>query len=344
METQNKVHRGGNMKRAPEGFYTARQAMMCLGLPASTFHWYVSKGRIRRHIFPPRKEGVYLKDEIEKLANSEKITILLAEENEVPTTKARARIAQGFDALGIEHILRLKGWQTATPEQRLAWWKVNPVMDHVVEEEDKIQGYITAPRYIDSALEGIMSGEKRAWHMSSDDILPYTKGPNILYVGIAIIQDEAKPKSHIRKFFAAQLINEFTAFLETLASQDIYISQLHAISDQPDGQNLCDGLGFIRDTTRTGRYPRYILDIDTSPSRFAERYRKAAAEGKALREIMQNLENFTQRESLDVFPIFIEATTDMGKRILRAAGFSQEEGSKALFTWYKDKHKEAEES
>jgi len=58
-------------------YYTASEAMKKLGLPKSTFHYLVRKGDIKKLTFPLRKQAVYPKQEIDKIA--EERAAMLAE-------------------------------------------------------------------------------------------------------------------------------------------------------------------------------------------------------------------------------------------------------------------------
>src|ERR1700730_3450430 len=49
-------------------YYTAEQARKKLGLKQSTFHYLVRKGEIPSEHFPLRKQALYPKEEIDKLA------------------------------------------------------------------------------------------------------------------------------------------------------------------------------------------------------------------------------------------------------------------------------------
>ena len=68
----NIVHtsKASEIKQAPPGFYTAREAREVLDLSASTFTYYVKQGRIKRYIPPHRREGYYKKSEINQIARN----------------------------------------------------------------------------------------------------------------------------------------------------------------------------------------------------------------------------------------------------------------------------------
>lgn len=262
----------GNVKVAPAGYYTAQEAAARLGLNRNTFRYYVRNGKIKRHVPPMRTEGFYDKKEIDRLA-TEFALFFHTSTIEDAVQQTETRVVRPEDAPGIYSVLADGfGWQTAPVALRLEWYKVNPCIDYVVLSEGRVIGYITAVPYSAEALAKMMSGQYHAWHMKPDDILSYLPGRTYdLYVGAAVRQDEPE---HTRLAF--RLLSGFMAFLEELAEQHIIIRRMYAVSDQKDGQQLCNALGFVQQPAEVGdAYPRYMLDLETADSRFAQRYREA---------------------------------------------------------------------
>lgn len=266
--THYKGKRGGDVKSvAPEGFYTARQAMERLGLNKSTFYYYVKAGKITQHKPPLRKTGYYHKKEIDQMATEIALYFHTHVEEQTGT---ETRVARPEDAQGVYEVLASLGWQTASAEQRRSWYKINPFIDYVIVRKGEIAGYLTGIPYKPPALADIMAGRRRAWHMKPSDILPYREnGVYDLYVGIAIKNHEAYP------WYAIRLIAGYRTFLEELAERGIHIRRMYAVSDRDAGQQLSTDLGFTRQESEPGDlFPRYMLDLETSASYFAQRYRE----------------------------------------------------------------------
>jgi hypothetical protein len=116
-----------------------------------------------------------------------------------------------------------------------------------------------------------MSGKKRSWHITPDDILPFEPGKTYdLYIGIATRQDVP---DHVRLAF--RLIAGYMSFLEELVQQHIYIRRLYAVSAEIDGQKLSKSIGFVEQKAQEGDlFPRFALDFETSDSHFARQYRE----------------------------------------------------------------------
>ncbi len=265
----DKAKRGGDMKKAPQGYYTAREAQERLGLNPSTFRYYVRQGKIPRFVPPLKSDGFYPKKEINQLA-TEMALFLHTVEGEAASTEVR--VARAADTPGIVNVLEAMGWQTASAEQRASWYAVNPFIDYVAVFRGEIMGYINAAPYKASALAGMMSGQKRSWHITPQDIHPYIKGKSYdLYVGIATRQDIPNNTR-----FGFRLLAGFMDFLIELAERGITIHRLYAVSAEPDGQRLCKALGFLEQEAQPGDlFPRFLLDLETSDSHFARQYRQA---------------------------------------------------------------------
>src|ERR1700676_3837890 len=61
-----------NRKRAPQGMYTAKEAIDTIGIPSTTFYSLVNSGVIRKITTTGSKEGYYSKSEIELYARNHK--------------------------------------------------------------------------------------------------------------------------------------------------------------------------------------------------------------------------------------------------------------------------------
>jgi hypothetical protein len=272
------VHKhGGAVKKAPPGFYTAQEAAKRLGWNIYTFRYYVRTGKIKRHVPPLRKEGYYDKREIDKLASETALFLHTFEEKDTTET----RVARLEDAQGVVEVLTNRGWKTATAEQRISWYKVNPFIDFIAVTDGKVSGYIHAVPYIPETLEDMMAVRKRSWDIMPQDIIPYQSGHTYdLYVGIATVEDIP---GHTQRV-GFPLIAGFFTFLEELAEKQIYIRRLYAVSAEEPGQKLSSKIGFVKQEVPEDYllpdWHRYMLDLETSDSHFAQLYREAVQQIK----------------------------------------------------------------
>lgn len=270
MVDQSKRGRGGNVKIAPPGYYTARQAYERLGMNKQQFYKNVGT-LITRVVLPGSKDGMYIQEEINLLATLRQRGLM--ENVKLPPTTFRQAIHA--DAQGIVDVLESLGWKTTTAELRIKWYQVNPEIDHVVLQGNLVMGYLSATPYTDEVMDKIVRGQVKGWQIKPEDILPFEEGNTYdLFVGLAERKKpQDKPEQYAR--YGLRLVLGFREFLvETLRNRNIRIRFLLANSAEKDGQNLADALGFVKqERSSEDRYPIYILDMEHSDALWVQRYR-----------------------------------------------------------------------
>lgn len=261
-----KRKRGGNVKNAPPGFYTSREARERLGIKPSAFQTMITKGEIERIIPPLRSEGFYRVEDINKLANQSALFFLQnisAKQVSVEFGRATEDDIQGiFDV-----VASLWGAENTTPiETHRILYHANPYIDYVVKFRGLVLGYINATPYIPETLQAIMEGRKRGIDLSSRDVLPYKSGNSYdVYVGIVVRQDVPG-----HTYYATKLIEGFFKTLCDFAREGITISHMYAISDQEHSIKISQRLGFEEDSSNPGRF---VLDVETANSKLIKQYR-----------------------------------------------------------------------
>lgn len=264
--------RGGDVKKAPPGFYTAREARERLNILPSAFQTMVTKGEIERVIPPLRREGYYKIEDIDRLANQQDLFFLqnLSTKKYEKTTFEKA---EANDADGIHDVLSsLWGEENATPaDLRRSWYKANSNIDYVVKFRSLVLGYINATPYRPDTLEDLMSGKKRGWDIKPHEILPFDPGNSYdVFVGIAVRQDVPG-----HEYYAKRLIYGFFSVLNDLAQNGITIKRMFATSDQPFGIKISQDLGFERQPAQPGdKFGRFMLDMEKANTLLARKYRE----------------------------------------------------------------------
>lgn len=271
LSMQEKRTRGSGRKRAPEGFYTAQQAQKRLGLAKTSFYYYVNNGKIKPVVPPLRKEGYYSKEEIDQLADEMTLLFLQhAKEQQLPPTEFR--IATEEDAQGIVDVLTSLGWSASPVSLRRSWYRVNPLIDYVVLQNNLVMGYLNIVPYVPEALENLMSGKWGGRDIRPQHILSFTPGEHDVFIGI-VTRDVP-----YRERYGRRLLSGIRQVMEAWARQGIIIHRMHAVSAEPDGIALCEALGFNLQPRKEGDRPnfnRFVLDLTTSAHPFAQRYREA---------------------------------------------------------------------
>ena len=253
--------RGGNVKKAPApGLLTRGEAIRLLRIPPSTFDYQVKIGRITRVPHPSKSDGYYKKDEIEMLA-LENVLLFLQNASEPDYEPTTFSTATPDDIPGIFRVIaQLWGEKLATPiELRKSWYKINPRIDYIVKQNGIVVGYLNIIPYTPETMEEMMAGRKRGWNIRDHDILPFESGGHYdCFIGIAIRSDFPHSTRYGRR-----LISGFMGVLEQFAQEGIYIKKLHAVSDQPEGIEIANKLGFVKEPAREGDlFGRYVLDLE----------------------------------------------------------------------------------
>lgn len=258
--------RRGKVSKAPEGFYTASEAIKILNMPRTTFHHYVKIGKIKKKVPYGHKEGYYEKNYIDKMAEASQLyAIQYAEE---PTVFS---VATKDDAQGIYNAASSL-WPTTNvaPETRLSWYQVNPEIDYVVKKDDIIVGFVNIRPLKHETIERLLNREIWVKDIKPEDLLPFT--PNIpleCWVGMGVRTGVNDPKKYGMRLIAGA-IKVFNNF----ATRGIAIKKLYTISESPDGIRIAHGLGFKDITLPNAPVKQFVLDVETSDSPFVQEYNR----------------------------------------------------------------------
>lgn len=279
-----KSKRGGDVKKAPPGFYTAKDARTRLGLTQSAFQQLVTKGDLERVVPPLKNEGFYRQADVNKMAAQQDLFYLqhVSTAKYEHTTFARATVD---DTEGIfDVIASLWGADKATPtELRRNFYRANDKIDYVVKFKSLVLGYINMIPYEPETLEATMSGQKRGWDIRQHDILPFEPGHTYdVVVGIAVRQDIPG-----HEYYAKRLIYGFFGMLCDLAREGIIIRRMYATSDQPFGIKISQDLGFQQEPARSGDlFRRFVLDMETTTTLLVRKYRAVQGEQQPQRKFL----------------------------------------------------------
>jgi hypothetical protein len=258
--------RRGKVSKAPEGFYTAGEAIKKLNMPRTTFHHYVKIGKIKKKVPYGHKEGYYEKTYIDKMAEASQLyAIQYAEDPSIFSKATEEDLAGIYDVL-----VSLWGPANATTtETRLSWRKVNPDMDYVVKQEGIVVGFVNIKPLRHEAVERYIKKEVQVKDLQTDDILPFLPGtPLECEVGIAVRAGVQEPKK-----YGMRLLGGMLDVMKDFAKKGIIIKAIYTRSSTPDGIKLANGLGFkVAPSDREQNSKLFILNFETSDSPFVQEY------------------------------------------------------------------------
>jgi hypothetical protein len=245
--------------RAPQGFYTAKEAMEIISIPSASFYMLVNSGVLKRTIPPGRREGFYAKSEVNTYARNlqamsgpgEKLDFGLALTEDLPAIRElTAHVAGGYAHAVPEDILK-------------AWIRKNPQSIHIMRKEDEIVGYVSMFPVVKNTLIQRLEGKLLNRTIPIDDILPYSINETMpLYIAEMAVkhQDDyiendepiaGKPDIQAR-LRGARLIKETVRFIAGLKKQGTIIDEFYAVGTSKFGIQMCRDLGMIPMDLPTG--------------------------------------------------------------------------------------------
>jgi hypothetical protein len=274
---------GGKIKT----YYTAEEAMKKLGLPRSTFHHLVRKGEIPKIVLPLRKQAVYPKQEIDKIAKQK--AEMLAELETTPEHLAfvlpsREDLEQ---LLEIERICYPEEtlFEPSIIEQRMHY---NPNNIHVLKntETNMVLGSVTMSPMRRESLEKLINLEIDDKEVPVEDYLPFTPGEaQDIYI-MSIIARPLLPE----KFYAGKLLVAVLNYLKELLDQGVRINKIYSVATTRDGEELALNFQFSPlNTEWTGEHEEfrhsYVLDLHTLKSKH-----------KLVKDLQSHMKNLERRK------------------------------------------------
>jgi hypothetical protein len=260
-------------KKAPQGMYTASEAIAVIGIPSTNFYSLVGEGTINKIVLPDRKEGYYSKSEVDNYARNrkalqqpysmEKLQFGLALNEDIPAIHALTASVSGGEAHAVpEEVLR-------------AWIRKNPQSVHILRKGNEIVGYISAFSLPEATLDLRLRGKLLNRTIPVDDIMPFTPNSTLsLYIAEMAVKhadsfikhnepDTNKPDP-VARLLGARLIREAIRFINGLKKQGITITGVYAVGTSPFGIRMCRDIGMtpidLPEGVRSDRVP-FKIDL-----------------------------------------------------------------------------------
>lgn len=261
--------------KAPNGYYSASQAMRKLGIGSSTLYHFVEVGKIKRIVPPNMKEGYYLKENIDKMVRERELFLLTYSKDTSKFTKATEEDIRGIH----EVCTSLWGNRTPSYEARLNSYKQNPAIYYVIKKEGIVIGFLGLIPFRRDILEEIMNAGQNDFYLRyqqilemPNSILPFIPEQPVYSLSLDMQIKKGTPKEGQ---YGMRLIQGCIEVLEELARQNIVVEKLHASSGAERAIKLSREAGFkelpqLPGTTRK----RFEMDMATTKSPFAKDYQK----------------------------------------------------------------------
>jgi len=250
-------------------YYKAGEAIKKLGIPRSSFFVLVNTGKIPKVNLPLRKQALYPKEEIDKIA-AEQAKFL--QELEQSPERLKFMLPRREDLEQLVDIDRLvfHGETLILPDEQQRRFAYNPEAMHVLKDTktDTVLGGITMSPLKQEVLEKLMRLEIDETQVKPEDYLPFTTGKLIDNYVIGII---ARPGVG-EKYYAGKLIYAARDYLLELLEHGVIIRRIYTVASTKDGERTVKNLDFTRlPGERKGKYEEfrhpYVLDLETTDSK-----------------------------------------------------------------------------
>lgn len=259
--------------KAPKGFYTAKEVMQKLGIGNSTLYSHIDAGRIKKVVPPNRKEGYYLKSEIDRMVRAKEAFMLQYATDPSIFEKASEEDIEGITDLCIE-LFGKSG--TASYEARLAQYHKNRDIFYVLRQDELIVGYIGIVPLKDEAIKTIMLGMEeetfRTGILNPENITQFKPGEaGNVFIVLGVRQ--GLPRS---RHYGFRIISNFIEVLENFARKGVIIKKLYGTSRTRDGINLAKGMEFkeIKPAEEKDDLLRFELDLEITKNPLFKKYQQ----------------------------------------------------------------------
>ncbi len=255
-------------------YYTAAQVKEKLGITQGMLYNYVRNGTLKPVIPPGKKQGVYLRTEIDKLARETQA--FMAARNKVSSIFTRVTENEIKDLKASVELTRilfgLRDSEEATLQRRLTWVKKNPEILYVLKSEEQVIGYAIMLPLKREKVENILNGKEYSQEVNADEIEEFKPGKplSIYMMGIGVTPGLSLAE---KRTYGAHLIASLMGVLVDLGKRGVTIDTLFARSDTPDGiRILKQGFTEVPSSTHARNF---IINVAESGVPVIQEYKEA---------------------------------------------------------------------
>ncbi len=266
------------MAKQTDKLYTSSEAREKLGGMAPTsFKRLVESGKIQKITPPGKKQGMYLKEDVDKFA--ETMSKFVEIYSTMPTEKIEVVKAQNEDDIrATAQIARQHFGDLAyTADDRLAFFRKVPDADYVLKYEGVVVGYFSIqPVKPDALTDHILKPNGRG--VRTEDILPFTPNqPLECYITGMGVKLDIHHRTPNRTYGMLLIMGLFDALIE-LGEQGINIQKIWTKSRTVSGIKICRDVGFTELGYLDSEHILFKLDLELSDFPPIIRYRDALKE------------------------------------------------------------------
>ncbi|SRR5579885_212754 len=260
-------------RKLSDKYYTFEEAREKLGMTKPRFQYWIKSGKIEKVTPPKSKQGVYRKEEIDKLEKEIQAFFIADDASGLKFAKATGDDAR--EEIELSEFIFGKAVHDIPTHQE--WLKKNPDIDFILRDNERLVGYINMYPMKQQAIEQFMNGRVRGWELSIEDLLPYIPYSQVECIIMDVATAPEFPKQQ-RVQFGARLISGLIDFIFDLAKQHIIITKFHAIGSTPTGIAILRNANF-QELWHKDKRVAFELDTMKSYSPLAQIYRQMLESG-----------------------------------------------------------------
>jgi hypothetical protein len=265
--------------QAPNGYYTATEVKTLLNVSYAVVRDYANAGRIKYVIPPGRKQGFYLKKDVDNIVNQLTAFMSLNDTEDDETSFSLASQEELVEMTRIAYSLFLPD---AEPPSSAPAWHIealnkNPYMDYVLRKDDQILGYVSIVPFTTGnpkIYRCLEVDTLREVEITPDDIETFDAGKHIdLYI-MAMATNPMLSVQDQRKY-GYRLIARFIRRIVEFGARGVIIDKIIARGDTKRGVRLLQGFGFAEIVSRKEHTRAFHMNITESGAPVAMQYKDA---------------------------------------------------------------------
>jgi hypothetical protein len=254
--------------------YSASEARARLGgMSSSSFKRLVDTGKIRKVTPPNKVQGMYMKEDVDKLAEAMQEFVEIY--STIPTGKFEVIRARNEDDIRATAQIAKQhfGDLAYTAEDRLPWFRKVPDGDFILLHDGVIVGYFSIQAVQHEALEDHILKPKGGG-VRLEDIIPFSpNAPLECYVtGMAV---KLEPNHQTNKHYGMLLILGLGNALVEFGRRGVDIHKIWTKSRTVSGIKICREVGFKDLGYLDSEHILFMLDLQTATFPLIQRYREA---------------------------------------------------------------------
>lgn len=257
-------------------YYTATQAKQVLGVTHGMLYQYVRNGHLHPVTPPGKKQGVYPRKEVDKLALELQAFFMYREKQSTNFIRVTSREEMG-KCLDISQ--ELFGIGREILDECMEMIERNPYICYALKASDQTTiGYTGITPLKPGKLGGVLA-QTLPVRTLPEDMEVFESGKHLdIYIGVMAIKPGLTNAE--KRTYGSRLISELAEVIIELGRKGIIIGTVAARSNSADGIRLLKHAGFTEIPRATPERRTFIINVKESGMPFMEQYKKALEESR----------------------------------------------------------------